>query len=106
MDLHKPKPIRSWRELLTEIGVIVLSVCIALAAEQAVEWVHWRNEVSVARKALQEEITAIDRFYVRRTGNAPCAAKQEQEAEAILAGLGGQGKAAAFTVFHHGSGTL
>ena len=22
MDVHKPKPVRSWRELLTEIGVI------------------------------------------------------------------------------------
>ena len=50
MDIHKPKPVRHWRELLTEVGVIVLSVCIALAAEQAVEWAHWRCEVSIARK--------------------------------------------------------
>ena len=26
MDIHKPKPVRSWRELFTEIGIIVLSV--------------------------------------------------------------------------------
>ena len=25
MDLHKPKPIRNWRELLTEVGTIVPS---------------------------------------------------------------------------------
>jgi hypothetical protein len=105
MDLHKPKPVRSWRELLTEIGVIVLSVCIALTAEQVVEWVHWRNEVSVARKALQEEITSIDAFYVRRIAIAPCAAKQEQEASTILDSLEGKGKAVPFTAFHHGSGS-
>ena len=50
MEIHKPRPIRHWRELLTEIGVIVLSVSIALAGEQAVEWLHWHNEVATARK--------------------------------------------------------
>lgn len=56
MDVHKPKPIRSWRELFTEIGVIVLSVCIALAAEQAVEWWHWRGQVNQAREAIATEM--------------------------------------------------
>ena len=44
MDIHKPKSIRNWREFLTEIGTIVLGVSIALAAEQAVEWWHWRGQ--------------------------------------------------------------
>jgi hypothetical protein len=91
---------------LTEIGIIVLSVCIALAAEQAVEWVHWRSEVSVARKALHEEMTSIDRFYVRRSKLEPCVARQELEAQTILDSLEGKGKAAPFTAFHHGAGTL
>src|SRR6201989_1175489 len=56
MDIHKPKPIRNWRELLTEVGVIVLSVCIALAAEQAVEWWHWRNQVVEARGQMASEL--------------------------------------------------
>ena len=33
MDIHKPKPVHNWRELLTEIGTIVIGVLIALAAE-------------------------------------------------------------------------
>jgi hypothetical protein len=56
MDVHKPKPVRSWRELLTEIGIIVLSVCIALSAEQAVEWWHWRTQVQQAREVLATEL--------------------------------------------------
>ena len=56
MDVHKPKPVRSWRELLTEIGIIVLSVCIARAAEQAVEWVHWRSQVTDARTVIATEL--------------------------------------------------
>jgi hypothetical protein len=38
VEIHKPKPVHSWRELLTEIGVVVIGVCIALAAEQTVEY--------------------------------------------------------------------
>jgi hypothetical protein len=57
MDIHKPKPVRSWRELLTEVGIIVLSVCIALAAEQAVEWLHERSQLKQAREMLATELT-------------------------------------------------
>lgn len=105
MEFHKPKPVHSWRDFLKEVGIIVLSICIALSAEQAVEWAHWSNEVSVARKALQEEITSIDAFYVRRLAVAPCAAQQEQEARTILDSLEGKGKAVPFTAFHHGTGS-
>jgi len=106
MEFHKPKPIHSWRDLFKEIGIIVMGVSIALAAEQMVEYFHWRNEVSIARKALQDEIISIDRFYIRRIGLAPCEAKQEQEAKTILDSLEYKGKAVPFTAFHHGAGTL
>jgi len=81
MEFHKPKPVHNWRDLFKEIGIIVIGVSIALAAEQMVEYFHWRNEVSIARKALQDEIISIDRFYIRRIGLAPCEAKQEQEGD-------------------------
>jgi hypothetical protein len=47
VEFHKPKPVHNWRELLTEIGVVVIGVCIALAAEQAVEWWHWRGRLCI-----------------------------------------------------------
>ncbi|MBV9548458.1 MAG: hypothetical protein JO256_02150 [Alphaproteobacteria bacterium] len=57
MEIHKPKPIHSWRELLTEIGVVVIGVSIALAAEQTVEWLHWRARVADAREVIATELT-------------------------------------------------
>ncbi len=56
MEFHKPKPVHNWRELLTEIGVVVIGVCIALAAEQVVEWWHWRGQVAEAREVIATEM--------------------------------------------------
>ena len=55
MDIHKPKPWQGGRELFKEIATIVIGVLIALGAEQAVEWLHWRNEVASERAALLDE---------------------------------------------------
>lgn len=58
MEVHRPKPWHGWRELVKEIGTIVIGVLIALAAEQAVEWLHWRHEVASERSALLDEAEA------------------------------------------------
>ena len=47
MEIHRPKAVHSWRELLKEIGIIVIGVVIALGAEQAVESLHWMRQVDV-----------------------------------------------------------
>ena len=56
MDIHKPKPVHSWREFLSEILVIVVGITIALSGEQTVEWLHWEHEVAEARATLRDEI--------------------------------------------------
>lgn len=54
MDIHRPKAaVHGWRELLKEIGIIVIGVVIALGAEQAVESIHWMNEVSAGEATLK-----------------------------------------------------
>jgi hypothetical protein len=106
MEIHKPKPVRSWRELLTEIGIIVLSVCIALAAEQSVEWWHWQGEVSAARTALVAEIAANNRDFAMAVAAAPCMDRQIHEAEEILAAIGAGKSPSSFTAFHHNFGYL
>jgi hypothetical protein len=58
MDIHKPKPWHGARELLKEVGIIVIGVLIALSADQAVQWLHVQREVSEAREALHDEIAA------------------------------------------------
>jgi len=56
MHVHKPKPVNSFREFLSEIGVIVVGIVIAVLLEQAVEAVNRSREVSEAREALHAEI--------------------------------------------------
>lgn len=60
MHFHLPKPLHGWREFLGEVGIIVIGVLIALAAEQVVETAHWRGSVWQMRKAMRSEL-AIDR---------------------------------------------
>ena len=56
MDIHKPKPIHSLRELGTEIGVIVIGILIALGLEQAVETWHTNERTEVAQQAVDTEV--------------------------------------------------
>ena len=60
MDIHKPHPVQNWRELLSEIGVIVIGVLIALSAEQAVEAVHWGHKIDQAEDAVRLELRDDD----------------------------------------------
>ena len=84
MHPHKPKPVHDWRELLTEIGVVVIGVCIALAAEQTVEWLHWRNRVAEARKAIATETATNISYGIRRMRYGPCLEKRLDEVARIL----------------------
>ena len=56
MHVHKIKPVHGWGEFASEIIIIVIGVFIALAGEQAVEALHWRNEVVEAKDALRAEL--------------------------------------------------
>jgi hypothetical protein len=64
MDIHKPKPIHNWRELATEIGVIVIGILIALGLEQAVENYHTDERTEAAQRAVDTEI----RFNLAKAG--------------------------------------
>lgn len=55
MHVHLPKPLHGWRAFVGEVGIIVLGVLIALGAEQFVETLHWRAEMSGERQALYSE---------------------------------------------------
>ena len=56
MDIHKPKSVHSWRELLNEVGVVVIGIVIALAGEQAVEAWHWSHQTREVEEALRAEV--------------------------------------------------
>ena len=56
MHFHLPKPLHGWREFAGEVGIIVVGVLIALAAEQVVEDIHWRHTIANERKALDADV--------------------------------------------------
>lgn len=67
MEVHKPKLVANWRELLKEWGIIVLGVLTALFAEQAVQSIDWRHKVAAADSEMSNELSAGDgpQAYVR-----------------------------------------
>ena len=56
MHLHLPKPLHGWREFAGEVGIIVLGVLIALAADALIERTNWRHKVSLADTNMRVEI--------------------------------------------------
>ena len=56
MEIHKPKSVHSWRELFSEIGIIVVGVLIALSAEQVVDTIRWNHKVAEAESAMRSEL--------------------------------------------------
>src|SRR4051812_20799371 len=100
LDIHKPKPIHSWRGYLKEYAIIVVGVLTALAAQQAAEWWKWQSDVSSARTALAAEAAGINAYFAFRIAIAPCVERQSREAEAIIADLLARKPPRRFTVFH------
>ncbi len=73
-DIHKVKPVHGWREFIGEVGIIVLGVLIALAAEQLVETLHWKSEVNETKQSLNislasSRVSAIERIYLNHCMN-------------------------------------
>jgi hypothetical protein len=84
MDLHKPKPIHNWRDFVKEVGIIVLGVSIALAAEQGVEWVHWHNRVAEARRVIGNELAGVMAQGIERVRGEHCIEQRLDDLAAIL----------------------
>lgn len=56
MHFHLPKPLHGWRAFAGEVGIIVIGVLIALAAEQVVEDWRWHRKVAIVRQSLMGEL--------------------------------------------------
>jgi hypothetical protein len=72
MDIHKPKPVHGWKEFLSEIGVVVLGISIALSAEAAIEALSWRNQVKDAHEALANDMDSIVGIAAEREAFSAC----------------------------------
>jgi hypothetical protein len=56
VHFHLPKPLHGWREFAGEVGIIVLGVLIALAADALIERSSWRAKVNLADANMRVEI--------------------------------------------------
>jgi hypothetical protein len=56
MEVHRPGATRSWREFISEIGIIVLGVLIALSAEQTVDYFRWSHKLGAAEESMRAEL--------------------------------------------------
>jgi len=73
MDIHKPKPVHSWREFVSEICVIVTGIAIALGGEQAIEAIHWHHKVEAAETSIKAELGNNLRWALQIKQNSLCA---------------------------------
>ena len=87
MEIHKPKPVHSWREFASEIGVVVMGIIIALSLEAAVEAFHWRYEVHEGRDRLHDEIQGDLPVYIHRKAVASCVKDKLSSTKQIIADL-------------------
>jgi hypothetical protein len=76
MDIHKPKPWHGVREFLKEYVIIVIGVLTALAAEQGVEWLHWRQQVRTTEERLLPEVQRNLLDLSERVVERPCLAER------------------------------
>ena len=84
MHFHLPKPLHGWREFVGEVGIIVIGVLIALAAEQVVETIHWRREVATERSSLLQEARDSRDGITLRKAQQPCIDRRLEDIHALL----------------------
>jgi hypothetical protein len=84
MHFHLPKPVHGWRELVGEVGIIVVGVLIALSAEQLVETVHERRVADETRDAIRAEFNNSLTSLALRGQSEPCVARRLAEVRQIL----------------------
>jgi hypothetical protein len=56
MRVHLLKPLHGWRAFAGEVGVVVLGVLLALGAQQWVERISWKMDVTEAKQDLAAEL--------------------------------------------------
>jgi hypothetical protein len=79
MHFHLPKPLHGWRAFAGEVGIIVLGVLIALAAEEFVRTIVSRRDANALRQSMVDEL-AMDRArWEANVHDVPCALKRLEE---------------------------
>ena len=91
MHFHLPKPLHGWRAFAGEVGIIVVGVLIALAAEQVVQSVHDQHVADEARENVRAEATLNAGFIRGRMDAQHCIDARLDALSAILGKAGDGG---------------
>jgi hypothetical protein len=84
MHFHLPKPLHGWRAFAGEVGIIVVGVLIALAAEQVVEEWRWDRKADAAQSAIMQELALDAGVYDERAIMAKCLEGKGQQLSDLL----------------------
>jgi hypothetical protein len=91
MHFLLPKPLHGWRQFSGEVGIIVLGVLIALAAEQLVASLHERTEAREAERAIRSELELNMARLHSRHQVRECVANRIIELQALIDSAGSNG---------------
>lgn len=91
MHVDLPKPLHGWRVFFGEVGVVVLGVLIALAAQQVANGLNERAEARDARQSIQNELATYQARLESRWGVRECISRRLGEIQALLDGAEGGG---------------
>lgn len=84
MEIHKPRPIRGWRDFSSEMCVIVLGIAIALSGELLIETLHWRRQVAQTELSLTNELEANIAAATARLRTAQCVERRLDEIATVI----------------------
>jgi hypothetical protein len=84
MEIHKPKAVHSVREFLSELGVVVLGIVIALSGEQAIEHMRDSHRAAEARNGIRDEIGMNVVVLQSRNSAQPCIDQRIDEIGRLL----------------------
>ena len=76
MALRIAGPPHGWRALCWEIGVVVVGVLLALAAQHLVDTIYWKGQGAKARHNIEEELLEHERDVYDRLAVTPCLKQQ------------------------------
>jgi len=92
MHIHWPKPLHGWRVFFGEVGVVVLGVLIALAAQQAANDLNERAEARDGREAIRNELATYLARLESRWATSNCVAGRLAEIQTLLDKAEGGGR--------------
>src|SRR5690349_12397970 len=85
MRIRLPKPLHGWRAFTGEVGVIVLGVLLALAAQELAQYVSARQDAAELRQSMIAEPTIDRARWEANNHDVSCAARRLDEMRAWAA---------------------